>query len=99
MRPKGGHVTVTAEGGVLEIRLPVDVVASLTGGSVASDKSLRARLPKFAGELAGGFTAQLAEPQGSHEPQRVRIVKIILTRTQVIGQTVVELAEPIEVYA
>ena len=78
--------------------MPIDAITALAG-SVASDQNLRDRLPKFGRELAGGFTAQLAEPPSQpRDPQRIRIVKIAVTRVEVIGETVVELAEPVEVF-
>lgn len=86
--PQARNVTVTAE-----------VISSATGTSAASDEALRKRLPEYGAQIADGFTDWLASPQPPRDPQRVRIVKVVLTRTYVIGQAVIELAEPVQAFA
>lgn len=90
---------VTVEQGVLVVRLPVEVIAEMAEGEIISDEALGERLPEFGAKLAEGFTGMLSSPRLPRDPKQVRIVRVVLTRSQVIGETTIELAEPIEVFA
>ena len=98
-RPETGHVTVKVDGGVMEVRLPVELLGDLAKVDHLTDAALRKRLPVFGRELAEGFTGQLAEPPVAvREPERVNVVRIVLTRTTTVGTTVIELDNPAEVF-
>jgi len=97
MTPDAAPVAITAENGVLTIILPVESIRAL--GGTASGGSLQARLPAFGADPADVFKSALAEPRSPKDPERVRIVKVVLTRSEIIGEAVIELAEPVTVHA
>ena len=94
MRPDAGPVASTAEYGVLTITLPVESIRAF--GGTASGRSLQARLPAFGADLA---SPRSPNRNRGKDPQRVRIVKVVLTRSEIIGEAVIELAEPVTVHA
>ncbi len=96
MTPQLGpvHVQVTGTGNELVIDLPVESLPIR-----ADDATLRVRLPENAAGIAGGLLESVSAPQAPRDPRVIRIVRVRLTRAEVIAQTIVELDEPVEVYA
>jgi len=99
MRPQVGHVTVQVSNGVLTVHMPIEVISEVANVDDLNDEALRKRLPYFGRELAEGFTGQLSEPPVAvGQSERVNAVRVVLTRTKVLGETMVELDSPAEIF-
>ena len=77
--------------------LLITLDASELGGQ-HEDSCLRRRLPGAAAELADQVLAMLAHP-AEPEPAEVSVVTIRLTRSVTVAETILMLAEPVEVFA
>ena len=65
---------------------------------IASDDSLRAKLPENAAGIADGVMAMISQPPQPGEPKAVRTVHVRMVRTVVVAETSLMLDSPSEVY-
>ena len=91
------NASVEGTGSELTISIDASEVEKHAGHKL-TDAGLKATLPGQAPAIANGVAGMLAEPPEPREPRSVHIWHVQLTRTVVIAEYVIELAEPVEVY-
>jgi hypothetical protein len=65
----------------------------------ATDQGLRAKLPSSAPGIATGVVDMLTPRPEPGEPRPVRIVRVRLIRSELIGESIIELTDAREVFA